>query len=59
MERTMSKEEWFRHYERLEAEHPDATDEELSDLAFESMTDQLSATADALKDAAKYEGDER
>lgn len=48
------KEEWFAHYERLEAEHPTATDEELCDMAEEALIDNMSSAADAAYDA-RYE----
>ena len=51
----MSREEWFRAFEQLYAEHPDATDDELSDLAHELMVDRLTARAEQLRDEAKYE----
>ena len=52
----MSKEEWFRQFERLEAEHPEKSDEELSNMAQEALVDQISAKADQLVDEAKTEG---
>lgn len=48
------KEEWFAHYERLEAENPTATDEELCDMADEALVDNMSSVADAVYDA-RYE----
>ena len=50
----MSKEAWFQEYERLEAEHPTLSDEELSDMAHEQMVDRQVAKADSLRDEAKY-----
>ena len=51
----MSKEAWFREFERLEAEHPDMADDELSDMAHEALVDRIAAKADQLVDEAKYE----
>lgn len=48
------KEAWFAHYERLEAEHPTATNDELCDMADEALTDQLSSEADSAYDARKH-----
>lgn len=52
----MSKEDWFRHFEREAAEHPEMTDEELSDRASERQADEFAARADQAKDEAKYDG---
>jgi len=49
----MSKDEWFAEYERLEAERPDLTDEELADLAHEALIDRWADRADMLLDAEK------
>ena len=48
------KEVWFAHYERLEAEYPDATDDELCDMAEEALIDGMSSAVDAAHDAAKH-----
>jgi hypothetical protein len=50
----MSKEEWFREFERLEAEHPNKSDDELSDMAHEAWVDKMATTADRLLDEAKH-----
>ncbi len=50
----MSKEEWFREFERLEAEYPEKSDEELSNMANMQMVDRQAARADQLLDEAKY-----
>ena len=50
----MSKEAWFQEYERLEAEHPEKSDEELSNMAHDQMVDRQVAKADSLRDEAKY-----
>lgn len=52
----MSKEEWFREFERCEAEHPDWTDDELSDMAYERMVDRASEIADRLAECLKDAG---
>ena len=49
----MNKEAWFKHFEQLEAEHPDLSDETLSDMAHEAMVDEMADKADMLKDEAK------
>jgi len=50
----MSKEAWFNHYERLEAEFPTATDDELCEMAEEALIDSMASAADAALDAAKH-----
>jgi len=50
----VSKEEWFREFERLEAEHPEKSDEELSQMAHDAQVDMMAAKADQLLDEAKY-----
>ena len=54
----MSKEAWFREFERLEAEHPERSDDELSDMAWDAAVDRMACQADQLRDEAKYEGGE-
>ena len=49
-------EAWFAHYERLEAEYPNATDDELCDMAEEALIDGLADAADFAHDEAKYGG---
>ena len=46
----MSKANWFEHYERLEAEHPTWTDDQLSDGALEAQRDQMADRVDQMKD---------
>ncbi len=48
------KEVWFAHYERLSAEYPDATEDELCDMAEEAMMDGMASAADAAHDARKH-----
>lgn len=48
------KEEWFAHFERLEAEYPDATEDELFDMAEEALIDGMASAADAAHDARKH-----
>lgn len=47
-------EAWFAQYERLEAEYPDATEDELCDMVEEALIDSMSSAVDAAHDAAKY-----
>ena len=46
----MSSEEWFQHFERLEAEHPEMSDEELDAAARDAQVDEWAARADMLHD---------
>jgi hypothetical protein len=46
----MSKANWFAHYERLESEHPEKNDEELSEMASEAQVDEMADRADMLND---------
>ena len=50
----MSKEAWFKEFERLQAEHPEKSDEDLSDMAHEAVVDRMAARADFLLDEMKY-----
>ena len=50
----MSKEDWFRHYERIEAERPELSEDTLADLAHEALMDEMADAADAAKDREKY-----
>jgi hypothetical protein len=52
----MSKEAWFANFEYLQAEHPDMTDEDLSEMASERLRDQFADRADQLNDE-KWERD--
>ena len=52
----MSKDDWFRHYERIEAERPELSEDTLADLAHEALADEMAADADRLKDEAKETG---
>ena len=49
----MSKESWFRHYEQLQAEHPDECDDNLSEMARDREIDEMADQADLLVDQAK------
>lgn len=49
----MSKEAWFREYERLEAEYPEESDEMLDKMARDCVADDMAARADQLADEAK------
>lgn len=50
----MGKEQWFREFERLEAEHPEKTDEELADMARDATADRLADEVDKAMDEVKY-----
>ena len=50
----MSKEEWFAEFERLEAEHPEKSDAELSDMAHEAMVERQAVRADHILDEMKH-----
>ena len=57
----MSKEAWFREYERLEAEMeageiPQMTEDELADAAHVAMVDRFADEADMAKDMRKESG---
>ena len=47
---------WFAHFERLDAEHPEMDDDQLSELAEQAVRDDLADRVDAAMDAAS-EGD--
>jgi len=49
----MSKDSWFREFERLEAEHPEKTEDELSDMAHDQMADKMAQRVDRAKDERK------
>lgn len=53
----MSKEAWFQNFERLEAEYPELSDEDLSELASQRQREEFADRADLLKDEAKHEID--
>ena len=48
----MSSDPWIRHYEAIEAAHPELSDDELSELAEQAVRDDLADRVDAAKDAA-------
>ena len=48
----MSSDLWFAHFERLEAEHPDMDDDQLSEMAEQAVRDELADRVDAAMDAA-------
>ena len=52
----MSSDLWFAHFERLDAEHPELSDDQLSELAEQAVRDDLADRVDAAMDAAS-EGD--
>ena len=49
----MSKEQWFENFERLEAEYPNLSDEDLSEMASERQRQDFAERADRLKDEGK------
>jgi len=49
----MSKEAWFRQFERLEAEHPEKDDDELGDMAHEAMVEGFAQQVDQAMDEKK------
>lgn len=49
----MSKEAWFANFEYLQAEHPDMSDEDLSEMASERLRDQYADRADQINDERK------
>ena len=51
----MSKDAWFAEFERLEAEHPELSDDKLSDLATKALADSMADAADQALDEAKYD----
>ncbi len=50
----MNKEEWFEHFERIEAEHPKLSGERVADLAREAQQGRYSTLVDQLMDERKY-----
>lgn len=52
----MSKAEWFRNFERLEAEHPDWSQDKLSEAALDAQRDEMADQADMMVDAKKEQG---
>ena len=52
----MGSDAWFAHFERLDAEHPELSEDELSELAEQAVRDEYADRVDAAMDAAS-EGD--
>ena len=52
----MASDLWFRHFERLDAEHPELDDDWLSEMAEQAVRDEYADRVDAAMDAAS-EGD--
>lgn len=46
----MSRDNWFEHFERLDAEHPEKSDDELSEMATEAQVDEMADRADQIND---------
>ena len=53
----MSKEDWFRHFEHEAAEHPELSDEELSERAYQRQIDEYADRADQALDEEKHNDD--
>jgi len=49
----MSKEDWFRHFEEIDAEHPELSDDEKSEMASEAQRDEMADRADLISDERK------
>ena len=47
---------WFAQFERLDAEHPELSEDQLSELAEQAVRDEYADRVDAAMDAAS-EGD--
>ena len=52
----MSSDAWFRQFERLDAEHPNLSEDELSEMAEQAVRDEYADRVDAAMDEAS-EGD--
>ena len=50
----MASEQWFKHFERVLAEHPEIDDETASEMAEERVRDENADRADYAKDLRKY-----
>lgn len=54
----MSSDIWLKHFEQLEAEHPELDDSRISELAEQAVRDEYADRVDAAMDEAS-EGDTR
>jgi hypothetical protein len=52
----MSREQWFRFYERVKAEHPELTDEQAAHRAGEELYDARCEAADNARKMQREEG---
>jgi hypothetical protein len=52
----MASDQWFEHFERVLAEHPEIDDETASEMAEERVRDENADRADYAKDLWKYDG---
>ena len=48
----MGNDAWFAHFERLDAEHPEMDEDELSEMAEQAVRDEYADRVDAAMDAA-------
>ena len=50
VERVMGSDAWFERFERIQAEHPEMSDDEASEAADEKLRDDYADRADQLND---------
>lgn len=50
VERVMGSDAWFANFERIQAEHPEMSDEEASEAAEQKLRDDYADRADQLND---------
>ena len=50
----MSRDQWFEKFERIQAERPELSDEDASELAYQQQREDFGEKADRLKDERKY-----
>ncbi len=50
----MSKQDWFEKFERVQAERPELSDEDASELAYQRQREEFADRADRLKDEKKH-----
>ena len=51
----MSNQEWFRHFEEIDAEFPELSEDEKVTMAEERQIDEMASRADMIRDERKYE----
>ena len=49
----MNKEDWFAHYEEVLADHPELTEDEAVEMAFDRQRDAYAALANRINDEMK------